>query len=215
MGRFCLTKRPSPALVVSFVALIVALGGTSYAAFSLPKNSVGTKQLKNGAVTTNKIRNGTVTKAKINTSGLTVPNALQANSATTAGSASNAGHATNSDQLGGVPASGYQRGVRWALVAADGSSILAQSGGISIEHHITGGYYLNFGSSVVGHAFAVQVQDSGFPAFGSTIAPCGGASAGPGAITCASGTNTANDAFVTTTNGSGTQTDKEFYVTVF
>jgi hypothetical protein len=47
--------RPSPALVVATVALIVALGGTSYAAFTLPKNSVGTKQLKNNAVTLVKI----------------------------------------------------------------------------------------------------------------------------------------------------------------
>lgn len=44
--------RPSPALVISLIALFVALGGTSYAAINaLPKNSVGTKQLKNGAVT--------------------------------------------------------------------------------------------------------------------------------------------------------------------
>ncbi len=48
--------RPSPALVISLIALFVALGGTSYAAInSLPKNSVGTKQLKNGAVTAKKL----------------------------------------------------------------------------------------------------------------------------------------------------------------
>jgi hypothetical protein len=47
---------PSPALVVSLLALFVALGGTSYAAInSLPANSVGTPQLKNGAVTAPKI----------------------------------------------------------------------------------------------------------------------------------------------------------------
>jgi hypothetical protein len=81
---------PSPALVVSVVALIVALGGTSYAAFSLPKGSVGTKQLKNKAVTNAKlarnsvgtanIKNGGVTASKINTSGLTVPNDQTASS---------------------------------------------------------------------------------------------------------------------------------------
>ena len=44
--------RPSPALVISLIALFVALGGTSYAAITvLPKNSVGTRQIKNGAVT--------------------------------------------------------------------------------------------------------------------------------------------------------------------
>src|SRR5579862_5323021 len=71
-------RRPSPALVVSSIALVVALGGTSYAAFRPPSNSVGTKQLKNGAVTTRKIRNGAVTAAKINATGLTVPSATQA-----------------------------------------------------------------------------------------------------------------------------------------
>jgi len=44
--------RPSPSMVISLIALFVALGGTSYAAINaLPTNSVGTKQIKNGAVT--------------------------------------------------------------------------------------------------------------------------------------------------------------------
>jgi hypothetical protein len=42
-------------LVISLIALFVALGGSAYAASSLPKNSVGTKQLKNNAVTEKKI----------------------------------------------------------------------------------------------------------------------------------------------------------------
>ncbi len=46
------------------IALFVAMGGTGYAAFSVPKNSVGTKQLENGAVTTKKIKNGAVTGAR-------------------------------------------------------------------------------------------------------------------------------------------------------
>ena len=47
---------PSPAMVVSLIALFVALGGTSYAAITaLPAGSVGTPQLKNGAVTAAKI----------------------------------------------------------------------------------------------------------------------------------------------------------------
>lgn len=48
-------RTPSPAFVISLIALFVALGGTTYAATSLPKNSVGTKQLKKGAVTKAKI----------------------------------------------------------------------------------------------------------------------------------------------------------------
>jgi hypothetical protein len=48
-------RRPGPALIVSTVALVVALGGTSYAAFSLPNNSVGTKEIRNHAVTLSKV----------------------------------------------------------------------------------------------------------------------------------------------------------------
>lgn len=51
-----LRRRPSPALVVSCLALAVALGGTGYAAVVLPANSVGTKQLRNGAVIASKIK---------------------------------------------------------------------------------------------------------------------------------------------------------------
>jgi len=48
--------RPSPALVVACVALLVALGGTGYATvLNVPKSSVGTPQLKRNAVTAAKI----------------------------------------------------------------------------------------------------------------------------------------------------------------
>ena len=47
---------PSPAFIVALVALIVALGGTSYAALRLPVGSVGTAQLRAGAVTGKKVR---------------------------------------------------------------------------------------------------------------------------------------------------------------
>ena len=60
------SRRPSPAIIISAVALFVALGGTSYAAFTIPKNSVGTAQLKNGAVTKTKIAKKTVAALKGN-----------------------------------------------------------------------------------------------------------------------------------------------------
>jgi hypothetical protein len=43
-------RRPSPATVISLIALFVALGGTSYAAFKIPKNSVGSPQVINGSL---------------------------------------------------------------------------------------------------------------------------------------------------------------------
>jgi hypothetical protein len=42
--------------VMATIAVFVALGGASYAAVVVPKNSVGTKQLKNGAVTAQKVK---------------------------------------------------------------------------------------------------------------------------------------------------------------
>lgn len=98
-------RLPSPALVISLVALFVALGGTGYAALRLPRNSVGTTQLENGAVVAAKIRNGTivgsklrngaVTAGKIDTKGLSVPNAIHSNTALNALSAATATSATS------------------------------------------------------------------------------------------------------------------------
>jgi hypothetical protein len=93
--------------VVSIIALLVALGGSAYAA-----SKIGTKQIRNNAVTTAKIkaraittaklRNGAVTGAKVKESTLGVvpsatnaQNAVNATSAQTAVSATNAQNAVN------------------------------------------------------------------------------------------------------------------------
>jgi hypothetical protein len=47
---------PSPAMVVSCIALLVALGGVGYAATALPRNSVGPPQIKRNAVTSIKVK---------------------------------------------------------------------------------------------------------------------------------------------------------------
>jgi hypothetical protein len=61
-------RKPSPAMLVALLALFVALAGSSYAAFSLPRNSVGTRQLMNNAVTTQKVKNGTLRLQDFNAS---------------------------------------------------------------------------------------------------------------------------------------------------
>ena len=62
---------PSPAMIVACCALVVALGGVSYAASMLPRNSVGTAQLQNKAVTRAKLSNNAVTGAKVSNGTLT------------------------------------------------------------------------------------------------------------------------------------------------
>jgi hypothetical protein len=69
--RRILKRRPSPSMVVAFIALLVAMGGTGYAAATLPKNSVGSKQLKTNAVVSKKIKNGAVTSDKVKNGSLT------------------------------------------------------------------------------------------------------------------------------------------------
>ena len=72
-------RRPSPAMVVAVAALVLAMAGVGYAATSLPKNSVGTKQIKKNAVTTAKVKNHTLTGKDIKLSKLgTVPKATLA-----------------------------------------------------------------------------------------------------------------------------------------
>ncbi|HET7120282.1 MAG TPA: hypothetical protein VFI17_03400 [Solirubrobacterales bacterium] len=46
--------------VIACIALFVALGGAAVAATSLPKNSVGTRQLKKAAVTSAKVKDGSL-----------------------------------------------------------------------------------------------------------------------------------------------------------
>src|SRR5262249_15786041 len=56
-------KRPhllSPSMAVALVALVVALGGTSYAAIKLPRNSVGNPQIRRSAVTGAKVQDGSL-----------------------------------------------------------------------------------------------------------------------------------------------------------
>lgn len=53
-------RRPSAALAVAVLALVVALGGTAYAAVKLPKNSVGAKQIAKNAVRSGEVKNGSI-----------------------------------------------------------------------------------------------------------------------------------------------------------
>src|SRR4051812_3282493 len=95
MKRFRL-QRPSPAMAVALLSLVVAMGGTGYAAINLPKNSVGTKQIKRNAVVSSKVKKDTLTGDDVNESRLgAVPAAGRADSA------------GNADQLGGKAPDAY------------------------------------------------------------------------------------------------------------
>jgi hypothetical protein len=56
-----LLARHLRANAVAYLAIFVALGGTSYAAITIPNNSVGNKQLKKDAVDSKKVKNSSLT----------------------------------------------------------------------------------------------------------------------------------------------------------
>ena len=63
--RSLVSRRPPAALVVSFLALFVALGGVGWAAFRVPARSVGNVQLQNFSVGNAKLRPNSVSASKI------------------------------------------------------------------------------------------------------------------------------------------------------
>src|SRR3954471_12214522 len=73
-----LRSRLTFANVMSCVAVFIALGGTGYAAVKLPKNSVGSKQIKKNAVSSSKVKNGSLTKSDFKVTDLPVgPQGIQ------------------------------------------------------------------------------------------------------------------------------------------
>jgi hypothetical protein len=95
--------RPTPALVVAFVALFAAMGGIGYATAKLKPNSVKAKNIRAGAVTSDKLADGVVTTSKL------APDAVAPN-------AVNAMNAANADRLGGVAPGHCQLG--WLKASA-------------------------------------------------------------------------------------------------
>ena len=61
---------PKHSTVAAYLALFIALGGTSYAATKLPKNSVGATQIKAGAVSSSEVKNGSLTRSDFKASSI-------------------------------------------------------------------------------------------------------------------------------------------------
>jgi hypothetical protein len=109
-------RKPSPALAVSVMALVVALGGTSYAAAM-----IGSADIKDDSVRSKDVRDGTLKKRDLRFD----PTGEQ-------GPAGPAGPAGPEGPAGPAGADGSGR---WVLVNAEGE-IEAQSGGFTV----TAGY---------------------------------------------------------------------------
>jgi hypothetical protein len=133
LGR--LRSRLTFANTVSLIALFVALGGTGYAAVKLPRNSVGTTQLKSNAVTSGKVKNGALRRADFRAGDL--PAGERGPAGTNGTNGTNGAKGDKGDQgLSGGP-------VAYARVGADGTlepstTPVAQSKGVDqadIQHN--------------------------------------------------------------------------------
>jgi hypothetical protein len=162
--RRLLLHRPSPAMVVALIALFVAMGGGAYAAFKLPKNSVGARQLKKSAVTGPKIKANAVSGSKVANNSLTgsdiresslgkVPSAVSADNAGHASSADNATNASNAANAGTV--GGHQ--VKTFFIK--GGSNTGPSTVLSID-----GFVIKAGCNGAGNPIATVENDSGVAA---------------------------------------------------
>jgi hypothetical protein len=191
--------RPSPAMVIACIALGVALGGTSVAAIqALPRNSVGTKQLKKNAVVSAKVKNRSLLAVDFKAGQLP------------AGPPGAPG-APGAPGQQGPPGPG----ARWAAVNPNGT-IALQSGGISVSHTTTGVYIVNFGENVSRRLVVVTpgtVNDASFR--GTVVASsCAPPATTANLINCPAA-NAANFVFVGELNsGDAALGDHGFYISV-
>ena len=145
-------SKPSASMVVAFMALLLALGGTAVAlpgnntvtSGDIKRGAVGTSDIKNNSVRTQDIRNSTVrgkdvrnntlTGADIRESTLgTVPRANFANSAGSANTANSANTATTATRAGSVDGQDFQK----LLYAGDcdvGEVTLFSGGGLVVTY---------------------------------------------------------------------------------
>ena len=137
--RKALKRRPSPAMIVGILALVMATAGTSVAAMN---GAINGNSIKKQSIGAGKIKKKTLTGFQINTGKLgTVPSAKTAQSAEslTAG--------------GSAPLK-----TRWLLLNEAGQ-IEEQSGGFSvIDAYVTNAnVYIDSGSSLVNHGLSATI----------------------------------------------------------
>ena len=123
-------RLPSPAMIVACLAMIVAIGGSAYAA-----SKINGKQIKNDSITGKQIKEKTLKNVK---------------------SAKKAKVAKNSKKLGGLRPDKYK--VRWLLIDELGN-IEEQSGGFSVldGYKTNQNVYIDTGESTAGHGLLATI----------------------------------------------------------
>ncbi len=197
--------RLSPSMVIACLALLVALAGTGYAATSLPRNSVGTGQLKNNAVTTSKVKNHSLLRVDF------ANGQIPAGPRGSIGPPGPAGPAGARGPTGPAGAPGAGSATQWALVSGSGG-IVAGSSGASVQHPAAGNYYVTFSSPLTGKAIlatqALTPTDGGFRG-GIAANICGGGTQG---TACTTSNTTSTVHVIVSNNANNAAADHPFYV---
>jgi hypothetical protein len=208
--RILRAVRPSPAMVIAALALLVALAGTGYAAVTLPANSVGPRQLQNNAVTTSKVKNHSLLKVDF------APGQVSTGPRGPVGPPGPPGSAGARGPTGPAGPSGTAA-TKWALVGRDGNFV-AGSPGIVVVSAGPGQYYVNFGSAVTGHAIVVSPAfRDGDPGFRGTVtaAICGSNGTTPvDAISCVNNNNTSTVFVIAANSANNAGQNHAFYIAV-
>src|SRR5881628_1414132 len=138
--------RPTPSMVVACIALVIALGGTGYAATVLPRNSVGTAQVKDYSLLNRDFK----------------PGQLRPGPRGPAGPAGPPGPAGPS--------------ARWAVVRADGTIAAQSGGITLTGKPSAGAYILDFASAVTSKLILASSANAGDVGDRGTVSagPCGG-----------------------------------------
>jgi hypothetical protein len=156
-------RRPSPAMIVAILALVMAMAGTSVAAIngqinggSIKKQTIGAGKLKKKTLTGFQIdtaKLGTVPSA---TSAQTAQSAQSAATAQTAVTAQSAQTATQAESLS--PSGTAAVKTRWLLLNEQGQ-IEEQSGGFTVidAYATNANVYIDAGSSLVGHGLTGSI----------------------------------------------------------
>jgi hypothetical protein len=209
-------RLPSPALVISMIALSLVLGGTAFAASGvvtakhkdakadtkLVKKLAPSLSVKHAKTATNATNAVNATNA---TNAVNATHATSADSATHATSADSATTAGNASQLGGSPASSYEltNNIMWAVIGNNGATatVLRSSPGVTAARNATGNVSVTFPRDVSGCGWTATQGNPGNTGVSGDFATV-------------RGDGTSTDVEVITWNTTPSQIDVGFHVLV-
>ncbi len=198
--------RPSPAMVIASIALLAALGGTSWAAASklAPRNSVGTAQVIDYSLLRRDFRPGQLPTGPRGPRGFTGPRGSTGSPGPPGppGRTGPTGPTGPAGPKGEKGEAGQAASALWAVVNSSGS-IARSNGTTSAGRTGTGNYEVIFNRDVSGCGYVASL---GNPS-------AGGIAAGQIGVSPRSGN--ANGVAVSTRDTAGAAADRSFYLLVF